>query len=268
MLCSTLLGGKDESNLMTQNYDIRGIRFLLILNNDDFREKSCWFYLSKPETILQNAHLFPGKIEVLSYSEFIESTHKYYFHNEYNFEKKYIPKQNKIYVKMPKEKNYVLLEDFTKKLILSQLNELNVIFLHLNAECVKIKALGENPLIEKTLIGIHPGLDEYIMSMGAENHESVEIRYPMPKKLFLFNIKRYFYYEKWSSIIKNRLKDGKYYNEYYFKYTKPAFLNEAFFKYLKEWNVDFVIEDTISEFELHFEIFYYTDEMIYYVNEK
>lgn len=257
MLCSTLLGGKNESQSI-QNPNLRGIRFLIILNNDEFQQRSCWFYASKPEIILQNANIFPGKLEVFSFNQFLECSHRYSFYNEKNNS----PKKNRLYIRTPKEKKYVLLEEFTKRWINSQLNELNLLFLKLNAECVKITAIGQNPVTEKSLTGIHPGVDEYVVSMGLKNHNSIEIRYAMPTEMNIFDANKYFYLNKWLIIISSRLNEHKYYNEYYFKYTKPTFLNKEFYNNLKTWEIQYEDIDNIDSFELYFEIFYYPDEML------
>lgn len=255
MLCSTLLGGKDESQTI-QKPDLRGIRFLILLNSNDFQERSCWFYLSKPESIMQYSHLFPGKLEVISFDIYLNSTHKY------NFITNETPCKNKLYVLLPKEKKYVLLEDFTKKWIFSQLNEINVLFLRLNAECVKIKSVNENPIVSTSLLGIHPGLDEYFTPMCAINHESLEIQYSVSRERTIFNEKKYFYYDKWKSIVYNRIHEKKNYYEYYFHYKKPDFLNDYFFNCLKILGIETLDNKETDEFELNFEIFYYINEMI------
>ena len=154
------------------------------------------------------------------------------------------------------------MEEFTKRWINSQLNELNVLFLKLNAECVKITSINQNPVGEKSLIGIHPGVDEYVLSMGLENHDSIEIRYSMPTEMNIIDPIKYFYLEKWLPIISSRINERKYYNEYYFKYIKPAFLNEQFYNYLRTWEIQYENIDNIDSFELYFEIFYYPDEML------
>jgi hypothetical protein len=167
---------------------------------------------------------------------------------------------------MPKEKTYVLLEDFEKYWVLSQLNELNVLFLRLNAENVKIKHFDEffdlhlnQQVAKRSLVGIHPGVDEYIASMGVQDHEAVEIRYPLPTRKIQNNLK-YAYCDKWKPIIDLRNK-GQSYDEYYYKYENPAFLNDTFFNTLLSCGLDIYCKRT-NTFELHFEIFYYTDEMI------
>jgi hypothetical protein len=267
MICTTLLGGKDESLQNAKN--TLGIpislRFFILLDNDDYLQKSCWFSYSKLDYILQNLHLFPGKLDVYSLDQYKNSIHRFLFVDNC------FPKKNRVYVRIPKEKKYVLLEDFTKYWVLSQLNELNILFLRLNAENVKIKHYSESG-IKHSLVGIHPGIDEYINSMGVKDHESVEIRYSFPKKTS-FNISNYVYYEKWKNIVERRINEGICYDEYYFKYEKPDFLNESFIHSLRTWGL--IYESTCelsytdisnnldkTNFELHYEIFYYPDEMI------
>jgi hypothetical protein len=282
MLCSTIFGGKDESIYASSpcmGHHER-LRFLVVLDKDEFLQSSCWFLYNKIDTILQNARWFPGKIEVLSTDQLIPSIHrftplrnisnaqsatlsplitdKYKQHNQTS----HIYEKNRVYVRIPKEKMYVLLEDFTKIWVSSQLNELNVLFLHLNAEIVKIKRVSENPHIELSLVGIHPGVDEYIGAMGANDHECVEIQYPLIIQQQTFNPCKYFYYNKWKPMVENRKKEGKYYDNFVFSYKRPAFLNEMFFKELRTWGLQASYTEEIDEFELHFEIFYYTDEMI------
>ena len=255
MLCSTLLGGKDESQSI-YNPNLRGIRFLIILNNNDFQERSCWFYTTKSENIMQYSYLFPGKLEVISFDNYLNSTHKY------NFIVNERAHKNKLYILLPKEKKYVLLEDFTKKWILSQLNELNVLFLRLNAESVKIKSINDNPILSTSLLGIHPGLDEYFIPMCTINDESLEIRYSISTENYVFNEKKFFYYDKWKTIINNRINEKQNFYEYYFHYKKPEFLNEHLFNCLKSLSIETVNNKEIDEFELNFEIFYYINEMI------
>jgi len=191
--------------------------------------------------------------------QYKNSIHRFLFINNCT------PEKNRVYVRIPKEKTYVRLEDFTKYWVLSQLNELNILFLRLNAENVKIKHYDESGK-KHLLVGIHPGIDEYINSMGVKDHEAVEIRYSFPKKNS-FVVSKYIYNEKWKTIIERRIIDCKCYDEYYFKYEKPDFLNEKFFNELRTWGLtcDLTCENNINEksnFELYFEIFYYTYEMI------
>ena len=130
----------------------------------------------------------------------------------------------------------------------------------MNAENVKIKYYDE--LGSKySLVGIHPGIDEYIYSMGVKDHEAVEIRYSFPTKTS-FNISKYVYYEKWKNIIERRIKEGKCYDEFYFKYEKPDFLNDNFINLLRTWGLNCEYVSDKSNFELYYEIFYYPDEMI------
>jgi len=159
-----------------------------------------------------------------------------------------------------------LLEDFEKYWVLSQLNELNVLFLRLNAENVKIKHFDEyfdlhfdEQVPKRSLVGIHPGVDEYIASMGVQDHDAVEIRYPLPTRK-IHNTLNYVYYEKWKPIIDLRIQ-GKFYDEFYYKYENLAFLNDTFFNALRSFGLDVFCRLT-NTFELHFEIFYYPDEMI------
>jgi hypothetical protein len=236
------------------------LKFLIILSNDEYKEISCWNY-SKMDKILHNVHLFPGKLEVLSFTQYMCSIQKYRFINNR------IPLKNRIYIRIPKEKIYVLLEDYTKYLVYSQLIEVNSLFLKLNAENVKIKYVNENLTQQQPpqilLAGIHPGLDEYIVSMGANDHDSVEIRYSLPKHKIDLNIVKYFYYEKWESFVKRRIEDAICYDNFFFKYERPDFLNETFFNEMRTCGLDVSFNmNEIYEFELHFEIFYYPDEMI------
>jgi len=265
MICSTLFGGKDESFNLTKMQPTTTtkykwqLKFLIILDNDEFRQQNCWFGYSKLDRILQNSHFFPGKLEVISFDKFQEKVN-----HRYSFLDKIEPKKNRIYVRLPKEKKYVLLEDFDKWFVYSQLSEINILFLRLNTENVKINAL--KPMSTNSLVGIHLGLDEYIESMGVKDHECVEIRYQLPTSVPYINELKYIYYEKWKPLIQHRMEDGKYYDEFIFVYEKPVFLCDNFFKQLRTLELD--VHDNNSyggvdtNFELFFEIFYYTDEMI------
>ena len=277
MICSTLFGGKDESlnttnttnttnTLNTTKYKWQ-LRFLIVLDNDDFHQQNCWFGYSKLDRILQNSHIFPGKLDVFSYMQFQEKIHRYSF----LYETEVSPKKNRVYMRLPKEKKYVLIEDYAKEFIYSQLCEINVLFLRLNTENVKINALKQlnaesSPhSYTNSLVGIHPGLDKYIESMGVKDHECVEIRYQLPTCVPYINETKYTYYEKWKPLIQHRMEDGKYYDEYIFVYEQPAFLCEDFLKQLRTLELD--IEDKSCgscdiNFKLFFEIFYYTDDMI------
>jgi hypothetical protein len=228
-------------------------RFFILLDNDDYLQKTCWFSFSynKLDQILQNLHVFPGKLDVYSVDQYTNMVHPILFFNNMK------PLKNRIYIKLPKEKKYVLVEDFEKYWILSQLNELNVLFLRLNAENVKIKHL-----VKHSLVGIHPGIDEYIASMGVQDHDAVEIRYSLPKVFpKIFNSLKYFYYDKWKPIIDARMNEGKFYDEFYFKNENLAFLNDAFYTTMQNCGLT-VFSNESKSFELHFEIFYYPDEMI------
>jgi len=272
MICSTLFGGKDES-IMTPVYSSckSRLRFLIILDNDDFLQKSCWFIYSKLDKILQNSHSFPGKLEVLSYDQFNESIHKYCFFvndkdedankNDKKKDKCKNPQKNRIYVRIPKERKYIVLEEFTNFLIFSQLSELNVLFLRLNTESVKIKYVSEKNEMQTSLEGIHVGVDKYIESMGAKEPDCIEIRFPLPTQLPFVNESKYIYHEKWKPIIKRRIEEGRCFDEYFFKYEKPCFLNETFLSELRTCGI-MIEEIKEKEFELYFEIFYYTNEMI------
>lgn len=261
MICSTLFGGKDESVNVMPSSSKSPFRFLIILDNDEFQQQSCWFSYSKVDQILYHSHLFPGKLDVLSYKQFTQCSHLYNFFNEG------IIKKNCIYVRMPKEKKYILIEEFTKQLVFLQLNEINVLFLRLNTENVKIKYICGNHDENQCLVGIHPGLDEYIESMGATDHECVEIRYPLPTQLPLIHESKYVFYEKWKPLIKHRIEDGKFFDEFLFKYNKPEFLNKDFYEKMRTCGICIDENENLNEkdFELHFEIFYYPDEMIYYI---
>jgi hypothetical protein len=200
---------------------------------------------------MQNSHFFPGKLEILSFTQYTESSHRYCFFDQ--------PQKNRLYVRIPKDKKYTLLEEFAKQMVLSQLTELNFLFLRLNTESVKIKLVST---IQQSLVGIHSGLDEYIESMGATDHDCVEIRFPLPTQLPFVNECKYVYYDKWKPFVDRRMEENRCFDEYFFKYEKPSFLNEECLRELRTCGIAILHNDHDAEFELHFEIFYYPNEMI------
>jgi hypothetical protein len=238
-----------------------------------------WF-ISKIDYLLQNARKFPGKIQIKKKSEISYET--------YSFES--IPfSLNTLYVKMPKEKIYVQIQQFPEFFVYSQLLELGKLLLYLHAENVKIthpsspildklptesnvsspllKYLHPPPSSHVSIVNIHPGVTKYLEIMGANHrHNCVEIHYDIHSMEGTIDEKHYFYFDKWKSMIDNKIQEKKYYDEFIYQYFRPCFLENEFLYFLKTAGVrvpsDEFEKSQYPNFCLHYEIFYYMDEMI------
>ena len=260
------------------------LHFLIILSDDEFQQKSCMWFISKIDYLLQNARKFPGKIQIKKKSEISYET--------YSFES--IPfSLNTLYVKMPKEKIYVQIQQFPEFFVYSQLLELGKLLLYLHAENVKIthpSSPPSSPIMDKlptesnvsspllkylhpppsshvSIVNIHPGVTKYLEIMGANHrHNCVEIHYDIHSMEGTIDEKHYFYFDKWKSMIDNKIQEKKYYDEFIYQYFRPCFLENEFLYFLKTAGVrvpsDEFEKSQYPNFCLHYEIFYYMDEMI------
>jgi hypothetical protein len=257
MLCNIF--NLEESNPTEKycNFGLKcALKFLIVLPVDDFRQQSCWF-LSKIDMLKHNSRKFPGKLEILNWNDLMNH------HVLLNRQKCFI--QNKLYVRLPKEKKYVEIEEFPSKYIESQLEELGDLLLQLHAENVKIRRILENPAfeIESPLKNIHKGVSNYVSKMGANAHSCLEIIYNLPKQKMNITKTTFFYYPLWETLIENRIDHEKCYDEYIYEYRKPCFVEEDFCAFLRSCEINVpMIDSEISSFKLHYEIFYYMPEMI------
>ena len=231
----------------------QSLKFLIVLSDDDFQQKSCLWVWSKIDLLQQNSRKFPGKLEILSKKQ-LNWTHR----NE-NADVFIL---NRLYVRLPKEKIYVPFEQFPARYIKSQLDELGLLLFHLNAEEVKIKRILSNPLIEKPLATTHPGVSAYVKEMGAIEHSCVEIKYDMQPPMIKFPKELFFYEDKWKPIIEGRCKQEKLYDDYTFEYVQPCFMEEEFIAFLRSCEINVPVYDiSTRKFELQYEIFYYVTEI-------
>lgn len=234
------------------------LQFLIILSDDEFQQSSCMWFISKIDYLLQNARKFPGKIKIKKKSEIC--------YEKYSFES--IPfSLNHLYVKMPKEKIYVHFQQFSEFFVYSQLLELAKLLLYLHGENVKITHPPCLPSLPISIVNIHPGVTKYLEIMGANHqHDCVEIHYDIHSMDRTIDEKHYFYLDKWKPIIDKKIQEKKYYDEFIYEYFRPCFLENDFLYFLKTAGVYVPNAENgtrePAHFCLHYEIFYYMDEMI------
>ena len=256
-----------------ESIEFSDLQFLVILPDHDFAQKECWtfFQKTKLETLLQLKSGFPGNLQLISNREYKENVYKYPAMMEIH--RKLPLHINMLYVQLPKEKRYVTVQEFAAYSICSQLQELNMVLMVLNAETANIES------IHKPISKIHPGINMYMEKMGFYHSTSktIELKFPCrtvtnmdldidtnTTKLYL-NMKKIFYAEKWKSLIDNR-KQGANYDNFVFSYKMPDWFSRTFAA-LNTCGITTITSDSHKQeehigIELHYDIYYYPVEMI------
>lgn len=234
------------------------LKFLIVFSEDEFQQKSCvWWFSSKIDFLQQNARKFPGTLEIKRPSEITPSKYTFYFST-------YL--LNHLYVILPKEQIYVPFEMFPEFFIESQLKELETLLLYLNAENVIFRRISDSVGHQTSITQTHPGVARYVKHMGANaQHNSVEISYDIPSYLLQIDKTLFFYYDKWQTLIENRITTKKCYDEYVYEYLDPCFMQDDFLLFLKTAGIYVPIpENEIRKcnFSLQYDIFYYIPEMM------
>jgi hypothetical protein len=121
----------NEDRHIRQTYE--SYEFLILLTDDYFKKKigifpSKKYYIKKSK--------FPGKLEIEKYSQLA------YSNNNYSFESNPIP--NQLYIKLQKERVFVLYSEYEQKVLESKFNEFFDILTVIGAKYIKISKKMEN----------------------------------------------------------------------------------------------------------------------------
>jgi hypothetical protein len=266
-----VVSSTEPSSINTSRKDTT-IRCLILLDPCDFQQKDCW--TSSRADRLQQLDVFPCKLEIVSKNSRL---------NKYKTVHKEL-RINHLYVRLPKERVYVSVYEFSKYYVYSQLSELKTLLLLLNTEIAKIKEYNEN-LYEKkgddneldhvlpvnALNRLHPGLGMFMKKLGSSSpssHSCLEIRFPGPDELEDLNThtksiqykhKPMHYHHLWKQIIENRVNRGANYEDYIFLFETPAYYKK-FANVIQVLGGELLIEH--ERFQLQYEIYYYPTEML------
>lgn len=240
------------------------LNFLILLTDDYFTRKMYKFH-SKKYYIKKLQDKFPGKLTIDKYSN---------FDNKYKFED--VPISNKVYVELPKEKVYVLFNDFEVKLLESKFNEFYDILATVGAKHIKMSKIISNH--NDSTRQIHIGLNSpetsisnqiYIknernnsMLLNQEMHFNNE-KDPDLNKLIENN---YFYLPytlEWHNLLIRRIENNEIKMNYRFQYNEFSILNYKLKSKLSKFNIGTDLNlnyfsNKISSFEIQYEINYYS----------
>lgn len=133
-------------DLFYSKYKVEKLKFLILLNDDDFKNK---FYIfpSLKNMLEYYKSNFPGKLIIEKYSE-IENLN--YMIEDY-------PEARKLYIMLPKEKIFIDSKNFTSRLIDSKLNELKNIFMLLGGYKINFTKFYKNTTNEN--LNLNAGID-------------------------------------------------------------------------------------------------------------
>jgi hypothetical protein len=246
---------KEKDKIQYDSY-LHNVKFLIVLRDDDFKQRDCWlFHKTKSESLLQLRPFFPGKLEVISYSEYIANGRQYRAITNYE-----MLKTDHLYVQLPKERRYVKHADFAEYYLCSQLNDLKKTLWALNAESVKMTFANNRR---------NKGIDMFLKQMGFyTNPSSIEIRFPAitNQTQTQENQMQSYYQKKWELLIENR-KRGANYADFLFLFENPIFFPRSF-PTLNALGIVADVADvadvveTNMQMEVQCEIYYYPQDML------
>jgi hypothetical protein len=188
------------------------MKFLILLSNDDLKGGN-FLYPNKKNQILKNKKFFAGKINIISYEDYLEDKYP-----EYIIEN---PILEHIFVLLHKEKKYVSYENYNILYMNSKMDELEQIFINLKASKIIIKEKYSNNEIINLSSGAEINIPKLEIGNNIElNNETITNIKRFKEKEFTpnnnviyntdsFKDDKIFYYlsqnEEWASIIENRL---------------------------------------------------------------
>ena len=234
----------------------------LILLSDEYFYRRYILFSSYANKIRRKRYSLPGKLRVIKYSNMDI--------NLFNqFEDNPIP--NEIYIKLPKEKLYVLYEDFSFKYLYSQIQEFYDILSILGAESIILKRTTNESLINNLGMSIGTNSTPIKINQAAEvKNEMENITQLFQEMKFLVNntpnidkfldLKRFYYLSKktdWQSLIIRRIEKNQIKDKFIFYYSNRKLLSTKFVSYLQKLNVSYESKfEVINNIKIEYDIDY------------
>ena len=212
--------------LKTNKKSFENLNFLILLSDDNYVKKIFQFH-TKKHYIKKLQDKFPGKLIIDKYSN---------FDNKYKFED--IPISNKVYVELPKEKVYVLFNDFEVKLLDSKFNEFYDILATVGAKHIKMSKIisNHNDNTRQMQIGLGTnsvGTNNQIYIKNEKNNSMLlnqEMHFNNDKDPDLNKLinNNYFYLPytlEWHNMLIRRIENNETKMKYRFQYNEFSILN-------------------------------------------
>ena len=202
------------SALVTPNKKHNDIlQYLIILTKDDY--KPTLFHRSVYDKLLEKSDLFMGILNIEKLEDVIKS-------NYYQIEGNITPRT--LYIRLPKEKQYVLADVFQERYLDSKINELIAIFSTLCSKSITMSVIHENASSIKLNIGGGVNIKGVDMKATAKKEKESnsktstlrEITFQEPEKnkqldINIFGDYNKFFYlpkdESWLNIIRRRVNN-------------------------------------------------------------
>ena len=253
--------------LKTNNKPFENLRFLILLSDDNYVKKLFQFH-TKKHYIKKMQDKFPGKLIIDKYSN---------FDNKYKFED--VPISNKVYVELPKEKVFVLFNDFEVKLLDSKFNEFYDILATVGAKHIKMSKIisNHNDNTRQIQIGLNSvgtntiGTNNQIYIKNEKNNSMLlnqEMHFNNEKDPDLNKLinNNYFYLPytlEWHNMLIRRIENNETKMKYKFQYNEFSILNFKLKNKLCKFNIETDLNldyfsNKISSFEIEYEINYYS----------
>ena len=244
------------------------MEFLVLLTDDDLKEKTWFWKSSVKDALLKNKKKIPGDLHILNFDDI----------NKPEIMKDFIidgsPLPREMYIKLPNKNIYITSEKYALKYLLLRENELKNIFIALGAKSIKwtVKRSNNNSNNIEASVGTNINNIDFKETIKIENKsskfnsESNEMTFDfnennnnLNQKMFISN--NYYFLPKeyeWQDIIIRRLENNLISDKYNFKYNDYIKFKSSLSTKLKliEINFNYSTEDA-SNLEIEYEIEYY-----------
>ena len=242
--------------------------FLVLLTDDDLKEKKWFWQTSMNDSLLKYKKKIPGDLHILSFDDI----------NKPEIMKDFIidgtPLPREMYIKLPNKNIYITSEKYALKYLLLRENELKNIFIALGAKSIKwtVKRSNNNNINIEASGGTNIRNIDFKETVKIENNssksnsESNEMIFDfneninnLNQKMFISN--NYYFLPKeyeWQDIIIRRLENNLISDKYNFKYNDCIKFKSSLSTKLKliEINFNYSTEDA-NNLEIEYEIEYY-----------
>ena len=273
MLCSNLNKSDVEDPVKRNKYYFgeminEKMEFLVLLTEEDVKEKTWFWKLSIKDALLKNKKKIPGVLHILNFDDI----------NKPDIMKEFIidgsPLPREVYIKLPNKNIYITSEKYALKYLSLRENELKNIFIALGAKTIKWSVKRSNVSNNSIEVGSgvkfgHVDISENVKieNNGSKfNSEINEMSFDFNENINKINQQvfidnNYYFLPKeyeWQDIIIRRLENNLIGDKYNFKYNDSIKFKSSLTTKLKliEINFNYSTKD-VNNLEIEYEIEYY-----------
>ena len=238
------------------------MEFLVLLTDDDLKEKTWFWKSSVHDALLKNKKKIPGDLHILNFDDI----NKPEIMKDFIIDGSPIPRE--MYIKLPNKNIYITSEKYALKYLLLRENELKNIFIMLGAKSIKWtinRSIKHSDNIEATIGTNINNIDfketvkikNNVSKFNSESNEMTcgfnENINNLNQKMFISN--NYYFLPKeyeWQDIIIRRLENNLSSDKYNFKYSDCIKFKSSLSSKLKliEINFNVYLLIIIDDFKL------------------